>query len=275
MRKLFLIGCAALFGACGGGGSNNNNGGNNGTPGLKTFSYGTAAAPTTQQQSTVNTAQTQLNSAATAVLNNQVAGAANLPALTDSLAGSLGASLIAAPDIPELISEGPASFLARHSAALTGNCISATQSTLTYSNCTISSTGYSESINGTLSVANAASNWNLSTNWNYSAGGISETGTYTWTGTLNFTGTTIVGDGRSTFTGHYTGNGYTVDYTFTAGFDSNLTYQKTSSFCFSSGTLEIRRTVNTTTNATAVPVKDAGAKYTWTGCGAVTVQKGT
>jgi hypothetical protein len=279
MRKLFLIGCAALVGACGGGGNNNNNnGGNNGTPGLKTFSYGSPAAPTQQQQNTANTAQTQLNSAATGALSGSVAGAANLPAMTDSLANSLPASLIAAPtEVPDLTSgEGPASFLARHTGELNAGCYQISQSTITYSNCTISSTGLTETINGTLSVANdSVSTWNLTVTWNYSASGISETGTYTWTGNVTFTGSTIVGQGRSSFTGHYSGNGVTVDYSYSAGFDSNLTYQKTPSFCFASGTLEIRRNLNTTTNAQVAPVKDAGAKYTWTGCGAVTVQKGT
>jgi hypothetical protein len=276
MRKLFLIGCAALVGACGGGGNNNNNnGGNNGTPGLKTFSYGSPAAPTQQQQNTANKAQTQLNSAANAALNGQVSGAATLPTLTDTLANSLPASLMAVPGDPELISEGPVSFLARRSGALNENCYQFSQSTITYNNCTISGTGFTETINGTLSVASSTSTWNLTVTWNYSGSGVTETGTYNWTGQLAFTGTTIIGQGRSSFTGHYTGSGYTVDYAYTSGFDSNLTYQRTSTFCLAGGTLEVRRTLNSTTNAQAAPVHDAGARYTWSGCGSVTVARGT
>jgi hypothetical protein len=124
-------------------------------------------------------------------------------------------------------------------------------------------------------VTSSTATWNLTVTFDYSASGITEHGTYTWTGQLTFTGTTIVGQGRSAFTGHYTGSGYTVDYAYTAGFDSNLTYQKTPSFCVAGGTLEIRRTLNSTTNSQAAPVHDAGAKYNWSGCGSVTVAKGT
>ena len=273
MRKLFLVACAVLVGACGGGG-NNNNGGNNGTPGLKSFSYGSPQAPTQQQKNTANSAQTQLNTAANASLNGQVAGAANLPSMTDSLAGSLPSSLMVVPGDPELTS-GPASFLARHTGELNQGCYTVTQSNITYNNCTISSTGITETLNGTLSVTSSTATWNLTVTFNYSASGITENGTYNWTGQLNFTGTTIVGQGRSAFTGHYTGSGYTVDYAYTAGFDSNLTYQRTPSFCVAGGTLEIRRTLNSTTNSQAAPVHDAGAKYGWSGCGSVTVAKGT
>ncbi len=274
MRKLVLIGCAVLVGACGGGG-NNNNGGNNGTPGLKAFSYGSPQAPTQQQKNTANSAQTHLNTAANASLNGQVAGAANLPSMTDSLAGSLPSSLMAVPGDPELTSGGPESFLARRTGELNQGCYTVTQSSITYNNCTISSTGLTEILNGTLSVTGSTATWNLTVTFNFSASGIIENGTYAWTGQLTFTGTTIVGQGRSSFTGHYTGNGYTGDFAYTAGFDANLTYQRTSAFCLMGGALEICRTLNSTTNAQTAPVHDAGARYTWSGCGSVTVAKGT
>jgi hypothetical protein len=275
MRKLFLMGCAVLLGACGGGNNNNNNG-NNGTPGLKTFSYGAPQAPTAAQQSTANKAQTQLNSAVNASVKGQVAGAANLPSMTDSLAASLPA-LMAVPGDPELTisSSSPASFLARHSGALNQGCYTVSSSSITYSNCTISSTGLTETLNGNLSVSNSIATWNLTVTFDYSAGGITEHGTYNWTGQLTSGATTIIGQGRSSFTGHYTGSGYTVDYAYTAGFDSNLTYQTSPSFCLAGGTLEVRRTLNSTTNSQAAPVHDAAAKYTWSGCGSVAVANGT
>ena len=102
MRKLALTGLVAAL-ACGGsnGGNNNNgnNNNNNGTPGLKTFSYGSPQTPTAAQQSTANSAQTQLNNAVKAGANGQVVNAASLPSMTDSLAGSLP-NLIAIPDDP-------------------------------------------------------------------------------------------------------------------------------------------------------------------------------
>jgi hypothetical protein len=273
MRKLFLMGCAVLLGACGGG-NNNNNGNNNGTPGLKTFSYGTPQAPTAAQQNTANSAQTQLNSAVKASVNGQVSNAASLPSLTDSLAGSLPA-LMAVPGDPELTTGGPASLIARHTGALNQGCYAVTSSSITYNNCTISGSGFSETLNGSLSVTSSTVTWSLTVTWNYTATNITENGTYNWTGQVTVTSSTIVGQGRSAFNGHLVSNGTTYDYQYTAGFDANLTYQSTPSFCITGGTLEIRRTLNGSSNAGAVPVHDAGAKYTWSGCGSVTVAKGT
>ena len=70
MRTLALLGLVTVL-ACGGsnGGNNNNN---NGTPGLKTFSYGSPQAPTAAQQNTANSAQTQMNNAVKASVNGQV-----------------------------------------------------------------------------------------------------------------------------------------------------------------------------------------------------------
>jgi len=277
MRKLVLAGFAAFLGACGGGSSNNNNNNNNnGTPGLKTFSYGTPQAPTTAQQATATRAQTQLKSAVSASVNGQVAGAAGLPTLTDSLAGSLPA-LMAMPEDPALTASehSPAAVFARHSGALNQGCYTFTTSSISYNNCTISGTGFSETLNGTLTVSNSSVTWNLTVTWNYSSGNITENGTYSWTGQVTVTASTIVGLGRSSFTGHLVSGSTTYDYQYTAGFDSNLTYQSTPSFCNTGGTLEIRRTLNSASNAGAIPVHDGAAKYTWSSCGSVTVATGT
>ncbi len=272
MRKLILAGFAAFLGACGGGNGNNNNG----TPGLKTFSYGTPQAPTTAQKATATRAQTQLNSAVSASVNGQVSGAAGLPTLTDSLAGSLHA-LMAIPGDPALTAgeHSPAALFARHSGALNTGCYTYTSTSITYSNCTVSGSGFSETLNGTLTVSSPSVTWNLTVTWNYSSGNITENGTYDWTGQVTVTASTIVGQGRSSFTGHLVNGSTTYDYQYTAGFDANLTYQSTPSFCITGGTLEVRRTLNSASNAGAIPVHDAAAKYTWSGCGSVTVATGT
>ena len=276
MRMLALAGLVAVL-ACGGSnGGNNNNNNNNGTPGLKTFSYGSPQAPTTAQQNTANTAQTQLNNAVKASVNGQIANAASLPSLTDSLAGSLPNSLVALPGDPELTVAGAAeSLLGHRSGALSTNCYAVTTSSITYSNCSITGSGFSETLNGNLTVGGGAVTWNLTVTYNYSASNVTSNGTYNWSGQLTVATGTIVGLGRSTFTGHVVSGSTTYDYTYTAGFDSNLTYQSTPSYCLTGGTLEVRRTLNTTTNAGAVPVHDAGARYNWTSCGSVTVARGT
>ena len=273
MRKLALTGLVAAL-ACGGSnGGNNNNGNNNGTPGLKTFSYGSPQAPTAAQQSTATSAQNQLNNAVKAGVNGQVVNAASLPSMTDSLAGSLP-NLIAIPDDPAATAEVVASVLGHRSEALNQGCYTFTNSTITYNNCTISGSGFNETLNGSLTASSGSVTWNLTVTYSYSAQNVSANGTYNWTGQLSVTSSTIVGQGRSSFSGHAASGSTTYDYQYTAGFDSNLTYQTSPSYCITSGTLEIRRTLNGTSNAGAVPVHDAGAKYTWNGCGAVTVATG-
>jgi len=274
MRKLALMGLVTAL-ACGGGSNGGNNNNNNGTPGLKTFSYGSPQAPTAAQQNTATSAQNQMNNAIKAGANGQVANAASLPSMTDSLASSLP-NLIALPDTPAVsASEMSSSVLGHRSGALNQGCYTFTSSSITYNNCTISGRGYNETLNGTLSTSPGNVTWNLTVTYSYSAQSVTANGTYTWTGQLAVTSSTIVGQGRSAFSGHVTSGTTTYDYQYTAGFDANLTYETSPSYCITGGTLEIRRTLNGTTNSGAVPVHDAGAKYTWTGCGAVTVATGS
>jgi len=273
MRKLVLAGIVTVL-ACGGsnGGNNNNNNGN-GTPGLKTFSYGASQTPTAAQKNTANTAQTQMNNAVKASVNGQVANAASLPSMTDSLASSLP-NLVAPIADPSLAADGTPSLLAHRSSGLTEGCYTFTNSSITYNNCTISGSGYSETLNGNLTTGGGTVTWNLTVTYSYSAQNVTSNGTYNWTGQLTVTASTIVGQGRSSFSGHVVSGSTTYDYQYTAGFDANLTYQSSPSYCITGGTLEIRRTLNSTSNAQSIPVHDAAAKYTWSGCGQVTVQTG-
>jgi hypothetical protein len=274
MRTLGSLGLVVVLACGGGGGNNNNNNNNNGTPGLKTFSYGSPQAPTAAQTNTANKAQTQLNSAVKASVNGQISNAASLPSLTDSLAGSLPNNLLAEPEDPSAsIATEAVSVLGHRTGELNTGCYTFTSSSITYSNCTISGSGFNETLNGSLTVSGNTVTWNLTVNYSYSASGVSANGSYNWTGQLTVTETTIVGQGRSAFSGSASSNGQSYSYQYTAGFDANLTYQA-SPYCITGGTLEIRRTLNGTSSSGSVPVHDAGAKYTWTGCGAVTVAIG-
>ena len=217
-----------------------------------------------------------MNSAVKASVNGQIANAASLPSLTDSLAGSLPNNLVALPPDPELGAEAvAASVLGHRSGELSQNCYSVTTSSITYTNCSISGSGFSETLNGNLTVSGGAINWNLTVTYNYNVSNVTSNGTYNWSGQLTIATGTIVGLGRSAFSGHVVSGSTTYDYSYTAGFDSNLTYQTSPTACLTGGTLEIRRTLNATSNAVAVPVRDGAARYSWTGCGAVTVARGT
>jgi hypothetical protein len=273
MRHIAFIGVTALLAACGGSNSSNNNGGSGS---LKTFNYGSPQAPSATQQNTATKAQTQMNAAVSASVNGQVASAASLPTLTDSLAASLPAAVVSMPEDAALAADQHQQLLAsRHSSALVSEgCTSISNTTITYNNCTYSGSGISETFNGTETVSGSTITWNLTATWNYSSSGFSENGTYNWTGQLTITASGIKGDGRSTASGHYSGSGTTYDFQYTTGFDVDLSYG-TNPFCITSGTLEVRRTLNSSSNAGVTPVHDAGAKYTWTGCGVVMVATST
>jgi hypothetical protein len=275
MRRAVALTVVSLLAACGGGSSNNNNNNNNNnTPTLHNFSYGAPAAPSAVQQSTATTAQTQLNGVVTASNGGQVVNASSAPTLTDTLAASLPASLVSAPS-PDEARANPAGPVAavRRSSALSGNCITVNGSTITYANCSLSETGYTITLNGSLSSSSNSVTWNLTETYTYSASGYSLNGNATWAGNIAATASTITGQGRSTY--HYTGNYQNINiaYDYIAAIDINLTYQ-TSPFCINGGTLEIRRVVATSAG-NATPVHDAALKFTWTGCGTYTVEKGT
>lgn len=261
-----------LAAACGGGDSNNNNN-NNGA--VRNFNYGAPAAPTNPQKSTATTAQSQLNGVVTATSTGQVINAAGAPQMTDVLAASLPA-LVAIPDPTEARAnpeDGPTAAL-RRSPALSGNCITVTATAINYINCSLSSTGYTITLNGNLTGLGNTVTWNLTETIAYSLSGYVLNGTAPWTGNLTATETTITGLGRSAY--HYTGSyqNITYSYDYTAAMDLNLTFQR-NPFCITGGTLEIRRVLNSTTNGSATPVHDSALKYTWTACNTYTVATGT
>jgi hypothetical protein len=274
MRHIAFIGVTALLAACGGSNSSNNNN-NGGSGGLKTFNYGSPQTPSNAQQNTATRAQTQMSAAVNASVNGQVSSAASLPTLTDSLASSLPAAIVSVPEDAAFGSGQPQEFLAaRRGSALSQGCYTISNSTITYNNCSYSGSGYSGTLNGTETVSAATITWNLTVTWTYSGSGISENGTYNWNGQMTITASTIKGLGRSTASGHYSGSGVTYDFQYTTGFDADLTYTS-NPFCIASGTLEIRRTLNSSSNSGATPVSDRGAKYTWSGCGAVMIATST
>jgi hypothetical protein len=126
MRRAILLTVVSLLAACGGSDANNNNGNNNnnnnnGT--VRSFNYGSPAAPTGAQQSTATTAQTQLKGVVTATNGGQVINAASAPYLTDQLAATLPA-MVAVPDPTEARADpdGPEAAV-RRSSALSGNCV--------------------------------------------------------------------------------------------------------------------------------------------------------
>ncbi len=271
-RLLSLAGVASLVCACGSSNGSNNNGGSN-PPALRTFSYGAPAAPSAAQSSTATVAQTRLVSVAGAGGQRSTPEAA--PALADQLAAQLPLSgtLMAPVPGPEALRalESAAAVASGRSAALdTTTCATTTATSITFRNCTYSESGFNGTLNGSIQMTSTSATWDIT----YGASGTSGNTTFNmsfhWSGQVSWTQTTLQGFGRSEATGSSSSAGQSDSYSYTAGWDANLTLQNG---CITSGTLEIRRTVSSQT-ASQNALHDAAWKFTWTGCNQVQVATG-
>jgi hypothetical protein len=282
LRNIAIVGFLGLVAGCGGSGNSN------WAPNLKTYNYGTPVAATTTQKAAASNAQTSIHSLSGSTASGQTAQAASAPGLTDSIGEQALGALVANPEDPGAQSltaergarEGLAAIIA-HSAglaahqdtALNTNCAVISASTVTYNNCTYSASGYSYTLNGTITVASNTVTWNVTFSGALSGSGYSYNYNGAWSGTVTITATTIVGDGRSAWVGHYSYGGTTVDYSYSLGIDLNLTYTS-SPWCVTSGTLEVRRTVSWSGQGSS-PLSNKGLKFTWSGCNQVLVAQGS
>lgn len=270
-RVVLFTGIAGLLFGCGG---------NLAPPPLRSFNYGAPTAADGNQQSTADSAQSGMNSILSSPGNTSSASAA--PTLTDSLASSLPESLLSEPmnALPGTSSVAVATagrdglLRSLRSPALQADCAKVTDTSITYDHCTYDSSGYSGTLEGSITVAANSVSWDITFTFSISTQGVSGNGYYNWKGQMAWTATTITGNGRSAFTVHASGNGQSADLASTTGVDLNLTYEPSPSFCITGGTLELRRVV-AASGGTENVMKDAAIKFTWNGCGNVTVATGT
>jgi len=251
-------------------------------PPLKTYNYGAGSLPTGAQEFAATAAEDGFQGMSTAGSN--VAGAMNGPTLGDTVANQIslatGSGLARSPDVslPAAVKAGPVASAARsgmagalRSPALQASCAVVGTNSVTYSNCTYDSAGFNGTLNGTITVNGGTITWDITYTISISTQGVSGNGHFHFSGNVTVTASTIVGSGRSEYVVHASGNGESIDVGQTTGFDANLQYA--TPFCVTGGTLEIRRSmvVSGATSGSA----DGGVKFTWSGCGQVTVAVGT
>jgi hypothetical protein len=271
MTRLVLVaGVAGLLFGCGGGLT---------PPPLHSFNYGASVAPDPSQQGTADNAQSSVGVILGSPSNTSNAEMA--PTLTDDLASSLPAALISQPmnALPGTSSSAlemaGRDGLVRglRSSSLQASCATVTSTTITYSHCSYNSDSYNGTLDGSINVGANSVTWNLNWTFSLSSQGVTGNGTFNWSGQINWTATNITGSGRSAFTVHASANGQSADVASTSGVDLNLTYAS-NPFCITGGTLEIRRVV-VATSGSQNENRDGAVKFTWSGCGAVTVAIGT
>ena len=272
-RMWMLAGIAGLVAGCG----------STSAPALKTYSYGNGALPTGPQESAAVSAENGFQGISTAGTN--VSGAMNGPALADSVAnaidlGNSSGGLLRAPTVtlPAAVRAEPVAAAARagmagalRSPALQASCAQVGDHSVTYSGCSYNSDSFNGTLNGTITVNGQTVTWDITYTISISAQGVSGNGSFHFVGNLTVTATTIVGTGRSEYVVHASGNGESIEVGQTTGFDANLQYSSPQ-YCVTGGTLEVRR--STVVSGSQSGSFDGGVKFTWTGCGVVTVAVG-
>ncbi len=264
-------------------------GGNSGPPPAPTFTYGSPVAPTYTESSAATSASTALSNALTLNTTSDKttadSNAGTLTALGDAMASSmLGSMLSVAMPANAEIAQATSALSAPASSALISNpdcyALTATASTgtLTYNNCSETSSGLTGTVNGSISwssnVDASTISWDLTVTLLGTVGGttpVTMNVSDHLTGKFTLTSTTFIGSSRSDVSGTVSGNGQTVSFAYSTSLDANLNY-KTGPFCITDGTLELKRWW---------PVKPAGSdgnpffdnqgiKFIWSGGSAST-----
>ena len=274
-RVLFLAGIAGALVGCGNGLPT--------PPALPSFNYG---APTSnlsaQQSNAASMAASGIGDASGT--DGSAATPTAAPVLADELASELPSSALlkAAPSpeaalvslaVPTSESAAPA-FRSSGLSVGTSNCISQTDTKVTYSNCSYSGDGFSWTLNGSISVAPGSLNWDIQATFSASNNGFSGKGQFHWYGQLSWTSTTVQGMGRSELAVRADGQGQHVEIAATTGWNANLQIDATN-HCISGGSVEVARAVEGSGSNGQHVSEAVGWKFTWSGCNNVQVAVGT
>jgi len=272
MKRLLRAGLASLLFACGG----------LSAPPLHNFSYSSPSTPTGTQASTASEAQSSFQSIAG--VGGMSSTPTSAPTLTDELTSSLGQAAAVFEPLPVEVRAPVQNSALRgvRSAALSvGNsdCVTSTTTSVKYSNCSYNGDGFNGTLNGSIAIVpNQQVSWDITYTIAGSTQGVTVNGSFRWSGQVAWTSSTIKGLGRSEYVISASGNGQSAEVAYTSGFDVDITYMTSPSYCVASGTLELRRVV-AGKNASEAGLHDAAWKFTWGGngstCGTLQVATGT
>ena len=272
MKRVLLAGFASFLFACGGGPK---------APALRNFSYGSPTTPNASQTSTADMAENSFQSIAG--VGGQSSTPTAAPTLADELTSDLGQSAAVFAPLPTEVraSVQQTALRGMRSAALTvgdSNCVSSSATSVTYNNCSYNGDGFNGTLNGSISITpNQQVTWDITYTISGSSQGVTVNGSFRWYGQLSWTSSTIRGSGRSEYAIRASGNGQSAEVAYTSGFDVDLTYLTSPSYCVATGTLELRRVVAGSSAAQA-GLRDGAWKFTWSGngstCGTLQVAAG-
>lgn len=243
--------------SCGGGGGN--------AAVSKTFNYGAPQAPSTSEQAAASSAKTSVTASSGFGSSPDASKATAIVSLADDLAATaLGGVVLA--NMPQ----DPRVRRALSTAATVPECTTATANSVTFNNCTQTESGFTFTLNGSVSATADSVTWNITGGFSGSDQGISFNVNIHQSGTLTVTSTTVKGSALSEIAGSVSGNGQNVSFGVSTAALVDLTYNAT---CVTSGSIEVKRVWSPRPNgATGPEFADVGVKLTWTGCDTVQVQ---
>jgi hypothetical protein len=272
MKKVFGILAAGAFAACSS--STTNPGGTPPTPTTYSYGTGTPVSQGSQQAAAASTAQSQTQSIVSATQSGTVTdNAATLstaPDLPISLTSDLGAALVALPKNPLSAMVGSISKATRSGEIVSG-CYTVSGNTITYNNCNYSQSGFTYSVNGTLTATATNITWNINVTLTYSSSSDTLNFTGNETGNLNITTTTTGGtiDGTATtgFSGNESAGGNTYNFAYTAQVVfTALTFDNTCDTFVVGGKLAVSVTVAASSGSSSPGFENFGYQFSWTGC---------
>jgi hypothetical protein len=263
MKKIVLVFPAiALLAGCGSSGS---------AALSKNFNYGAPQAPSATEQAAATSAQGSLSDAAAFSASPDGTKGSSVVAFVDQLAS---AALGAAP--VGMAAPTPAATRAMVSSAFASACTQVVADTVTFTNCAETDSGFTLTLNGTISAKAGTVTWDISGGFSGTSGAATINLALHQQGTMTVTATTIKGHGTSDFAGNASGNGQSVSFGLSTAAVVDLTYQTAPSYCVTSGTVEVKRVWTQRPQGASGPeFADAGVKFSWTGCAAFSVAHST
>ena len=253
--KLLLAAPLALLAACG----------SSGNAALsKTFNYDAAQAPTTAEQSAGSSAQTSVSSTASFSGTPTAENGAALAGVALDLAGAALGDAAFGMASPRAIKGA----LTRAAEAGFDTCATVAANKVTFNNCVQTESGFSVSLNGSITATAGHVSWSISAGFSGSDNGETISINMHHTGDITVTATKIVGNAASDFSGSVSAQGQSASFGFAVAVLFDLTYQTSPTSCVTDGTVEVRRVWTAKPQgATGAEFADVGVKLIWSGCG--------
>ncbi|HUJ29626.1 MAG TPA: hypothetical protein VLW85_26580 [Myxococcales bacterium] len=255
--KRTALASLALLAACGGNGAN--------AALSHTFSYGAPQPATSSEASAAASAQTSLSSAASFSTSPSADKGYSVldfaAVLSDAALGSSGFVMPRG-------TKSPSSAL--RSMADISTCTTVAGNTVTFSNCSDSSTGFAITLNGSITAAAGVVSWGITGNFSGSENNESFNIDINEGGNFTITASQVTGNATYGIGGSASAQGTSISFGLDAATLVDLAFQTTPSFCVTTGDVEVKRVwTQVPQGATAT---DAGVKIGWSACnGAVTV----